>query len=89
MTDESSAMEQPYEIVSVRRAAPPPGVEGSNWHQYVIAFEGSNTIHGYQRGNLRAVTSAVEEIVAQLNERHLGKRGRVNLVPTPKKKTHT
>jgi len=88
MTDESSAMGQPYEIVSVRRAKPPPGVEGSNWHQYVIAFEGSNTIHGYQQGYLRAVTRAVEKIVAQSNERHLGKRGRVNLVPTPKKNIH-
>ncbi len=82
-------MEQPYEIVSVRRTKPPPGVEGSNWHQYVIAFEGSNTIHGYQPGNLKAVTRAVEEIVAQLNERQLGqsgKRGRVHLVL--KKKPH-
>ena len=88
MTDESSATGQPYEVVSVRRAEAPPGAEGSNWHQYVIAFEGSNTIHGYQQGNLRAVTRAVEEIVAQLNERHLGKRGRVNLVPTSKKNIH-
>ncbi len=79
-------MAQAYEIVSVRRAKPPPGVEGSNWYQYVIAFEGTNTIHGYQQANLRAVTRAVEEIVAQLNERHLGKRGRVHLVL--KKKTH-
>ena len=70
----------------MRSAESPPGVEGSNWHQYVIAFEGSNTINGYQQGNLRAVTTAVQELVAQLNERHLGKRGRVNLVPTPKKK---
>ena len=86
MMDESSEKGQHYEIVSVRSAEPPPGVEGSNWHQYVIAFEGSNTINGYQQGNLRAVTTAVQELVAQLNERHLGKRGRVNLVPTPKKK---
>jgi len=86
MTDESLALEQPYEIVSVRRAKPPPGGKGSNWYRYVIAFEGSNTIHGYQQGNLSAVTRAVEEIVAQLNERHLGKRGRINLVL--KMKTH-
>jgi hypothetical protein len=70
MTDESSAMGQPYEIVSVRRAKPPPGTEGSNWHRYVIAFEGTSTIHGYRQGNLRAVTRAVEKIVAQVNERH-------------------
>ena len=84
MIDELSVMELPYKIISVRRANPPPGVEGSNWHQYVIAFEGSNTIQGYRQGNLSAVTAAVDETVAQLNERHLGKRGRVNLVPKPK-----
>jgi len=83
-------MGQAYEIISIRRAKPPPGGEGSNWYQYVIAFEGTNTIHGYQQGNLRAVTRAVEEIVAQLNERHrlghLSKASRVDLVL--KKKTH-
>lgn len=78
-------MGQPYEIVSVGRAEPPPGTEGPDWHRYMIA-QGSNTIHGYRQGNLKTVTRAVEEIVAQLNERRLGKRGRVNLVPTPKKK---
>ncbi len=55
----------------------------------MIAFEGTNTIHGYIQGNLKAVTRAVEEIVAQLNERHLGhlrKPSRVHLVL--KKKTH-
>ena len=85
MTDKPSAIGRHYEIVSVRRTEPPQGVEGSNWYQYVISFEGSNTLNGYQQGSLGAVTLAVEEFVAQLNERHLGKRGRVNLVPTPKK----
>ena len=79
-------MGQPYEIVSVQRAEPPPGLEGSNWYRYVIT-QGSNTINGCRQGNLKAVTLAVEEIVVQLNERRLGKRGRVNLVPTPKKNT--
>jgi hypothetical protein len=86
MTDESLALEQPYKIVSVRRAAPPPGGKGSNWYRYVIAFEGTNTIHGCRQGGLKVVTRAVEEIVAQLNERHLSKPSRVHLVL--KKKTH-
>ncbi len=90
MTDESSAMAQAYEIVSVRRAKPPPGGKGSNWYRYVIAFEGTNTIHGCQQGGIKDVTKAVEEIVAQLNERHhlghLSKASRVNLIL--KKKTH-
>jgi hypothetical protein len=88
MTDESPAMEQPYEIVSVRPAEPPPGGKGSNWYRYVIAFEGTNNIHGCRQGGLKAVTRAVEEIVAQLNERQSGKRGRVHLVWPPKKKPH-
>ncbi len=82
-------MAQAYEIVSVRRAKPPPGGKGSNWYRYVIAFEGTNTIHGGRQTGLKAVTRAVEEIVAQLNERHSGhlsKPSRVHLVL--KKKTH-
>ncbi len=82
-------MAQPYQIVSVRRAKPPPGAEGSYWYRYVIAFEGTNTNHGCRQGGLKAVTRAVEEIVAQLNERYLGrfsKPRRVHLVL--KKKTH-
>jgi len=88
MTDESLAVEQPYEIVSVRRAKAPPGGKGSNWYRYVIAFDGTNTIHGCRQGGLKAVTRVVEEIVAKMNERHLGKLGRLNLTLTPKKKTH-
>ncbi len=84
-------MAHPYQIVSVRRAKPPPGAEGSYWYRYVIAFEDANTIDGCRQGGLKAVTRAVEEIVAQLNERHrvpiraVRIRGRVH--PVPKKKT--
>ena len=85
MNEETSEVRQSYEIVSVRRAEPPPGAEGSDWYRYVIAFGGSNNIQGCRQGNLNVVTGAVEEIVAQLNERHRGKHGRVHLVPTPKK----
>ncbi len=81
-------MAQPYEIVSVRRVAPPPGGEGSYWYRYVIAFEGTNTIHGCQQGGIKDVTRAVEEIVTQLNERHLGHMSKPRRVyPAPKKKT--
>ena len=89
MTDESIALGQLYEIVSVQRAEPPPGGKGSNWYRYVIAFEGTNTIHGCQQGGLKAVTTAVEEMVAQMNNRHLNraiKPSRVDI--TLKKRTH-
>jgi hypothetical protein len=85
MAEETSEIRQSYEIVSVQRAEPPPGVEGSDWYRYVIAFGGSNNIQGCRQGNLSAMTGAVEEIVAQLNGRHKGKHGRVHLVPTLKK----
>jgi hypothetical protein len=82
-------MTPPYEVVAIRRADAPAGTEGSDWHKYEIAFEGSNNIRGFKPGNLKTVTIAVDELVAQLNERHMGKRGRVNLVPTPKKTAGT
>ena len=85
-------MTQPYEVVSVRRAEPPLGAGGSNWQHYVIAFEGSNSIHGYRQGNVKTVTRAAEEIIAKLNERHsipkhaVRKPARVDLLP--KRQTH-
>ncbi len=76
-----------YEIVSIERAEPPLGGKGSFWYRYVIAFEGSNSITGCRQGSLKAVTSGVMEMIAQLNERHWKKRGRVDSVPTSKNKT--
>jgi hypothetical protein len=73
-----------YDIVSIVKSDPPEGTEGTNWHCYVIE-QGTNTIRGYRKGNLKTVRFDVEEIVAQLNERRLGKRGRVNIVPTTNK----
>ncbi len=72
MTDEFLALEQPYKIVSIRRAKPLPGGKASNGYRHLIAFEGTNIIHGCRQGNLKAVTTEVEETVARLNERHLG-----------------
>ena len=88
MNYESSEMEQPYEIVSIRRAAPPADGVGSDWYDYEIA-RGNHTIHGCRQGKLKAVTIAVEEIVAQLNERRFGKRGYASQMPAPKKKLRT
>lgn len=84
MTEETTGKGQPYKIESIQRSDAPSGTEGSDWYAYVIA-QGEHRINGYRRGKLNAVTLAVEEVIAQLNERRFGKRGRVNLVPTPKK----
>jgi len=71
--------EEEYEIVSVEPTDPPRDTVGTGWHRYIIV-QGSNTIRGYQRGNIKGVTRAVEEIVARLNERRYGKGGRVHLI---------
>ena len=67
-----------YEIVSIEPTEPPGDVAGTGWQCYIIQ-QGQNRIRGYQQGSARAVTQAVEEIVARLNERRNGKRGRVHL----------
>ena len=71
-------IEDDYEIVSLVSTIPPAHMDGTDWYCYVIG-QGSNTIRGYQQGSLEAVREAVEEIVMRLNERRLGKRGRVHL----------
>jgi hypothetical protein len=67
-----------FEIVSVEPTEPPGDMDGTGWHCYIIE-QGENTIRGYQQGNIKAVRRAVEEIVARLNERRYGKKGRVHL----------
>ena len=63
-----------YKIVSIKRAEPPPNTEGANWYDYVIAADDASSIRGCRQGSLKSVTSAVETIVGQLNERHAKKR---------------
>jgi hypothetical protein len=71
--------EDNYEIVSVEPTDPPADMEGTGWHCYVIG-QGENRIRGYRQGSIKAVTRAVEETVARLNERRYGKSGRTHVV---------
>ena len=89
MASEALATPQSYEIVSVLRAKAMADPKGLNWYSYVISYEGKDSIHGCRQGDLEAVTTAIEEIVTLLNERHLGhfrKLGRAHVELTPKKK---
>jgi len=83
MTEEL-LLEEAYQIDSVTPAEPPTGMEGDDWHCYIIT-QGTNSIRGYRQGKRRAVMTAVEEIVAQLNERRFGKRGKAKKVAPAKK----
>jgi hypothetical protein len=79
-------IEEDYAIVSVKPTDPPGDMVGTNWYCYIIE-QGENTIRGYQQGSIKSVTQAVEEIVARLNERRYGKKGRVHLtMSAPAKK---
>lgn len=77
-------LEEAYKIDSVTPSDPPAGMEGEDWHCYII-MQGTNSIRGYRQGKRRAVMTAVEEIVAQLNERRFGKRGKGKKVVPAKK----
>lgn len=79
-------IENDFQVSSVKPMEPPSGSESSEWHSYVIV-QGSNTIRGFREGNLKTVTSAAEAIVAQLNERRMGKRARAQLVIAKTKKS--
>lgn len=77
--------DHPFEVSSITRAeAPEEGAGSANWYRYEIA-QGPNEIVGHRQGSLQAVTQAVADIVLRLNERRLGKAGRVHLTPGPKK----
>jgi hypothetical protein len=78
-------IDQQFEITSVLPMEPPADSAGSEWHCYTIT-QGDNTIRGYREGNLGSVTRAAELIVAQLNERRMGKRARAQLVIATSKK---
>ena len=83
--------DEDYKVVSVEPADPRDDMVGKGWHCYIIERGDNNTIRGYRRGSVRAVTRAAEEIVARLNERRYKKSGRVHLNltrPTNKARPH-
>lgn len=89
MTDKTPSaavgrQDHPFEVSSITRADAPEGSASANWYRYEIA-QGPNEIVGHRQGTLKAVTEAVAEIVVRLNERRLGKAGRVHLTPGPKR----
>ncbi len=74
-----------FKAGAITRAEPPPGIEGGTWYRYEIV-QGANTIVGYQKGSKASVTESVALNVERLNERRVGKPGRVHLTPSPKRR---
>ena len=75
----------PFSIGQIESVEPPTEGEGKYWCKYTIV-QGTNTITGYRQGGVKAVRKAVNEIVADMNQRRMGKRGRVHLTPSSKPK---
>ena len=71
-----------YRLIDIVPTPPPDGSSGE-WFLYRIS-QGANTIRGYKSGNRYSVTTDVEQIVEDLNERRLVRRGRVHLIPSHK-----
>ena len=75
----------PFSIGIIESMVPPVEGAGKYWCRYTIV-QGPNTINGYRQGGVKAVKKAVGEIVADMNQRRMGKRGRVHLTPPSKPK---
>lgn len=69
---------EPFRIVEFARAEPPAGQGKTEWYRYVIS-QGRDPMAGLRQGTRESVTAAVEEIVLRMNERRMGKFGRVHL----------
>jgi hypothetical protein len=66
-----TAVELPFKLESISKAAPPGGAEGV-WHSYVIS-QGTNTIEGVRAGTHAEVTTLLNDMVERLNERREGR----------------
>ncbi|MEC9375319.1 MAG: hypothetical protein VYA80_02980 [Pseudomonadota bacterium] len=77
----------PFSIGEIESIPPPIEGAGKFWCRYTIV-QGPNTINGMRQGGVQAVKKALREIVAEMNQRRMGKRGRVHLTPPSKHKTN-
>jgi hypothetical protein len=69
---------EPCKIISVTKSDGPQGNNKKDWYRYVIS-QGNDPIVGFRRGTRESVVAAAEEVVFCLNERLVGKPGRVHV----------
>jgi hypothetical protein len=69
---------EPFRIIEFARADPPGGQPESEWYRYVIS-QGRAAMAGMRQGSRESVIAAVQDIVDRMNERRLGRSGRVHL----------
>lgn len=76
--DAPDSSNPPFRIIEFARADPPAGQPESEWYRYVIS-QGRGSMSGLRQGTRESVAAAVEDIVLRMNERRLGRFGRVHL----------
>ena len=74
----SAIANPPFRVIEFARADPPAGQPESEWYRYVIS-QGREPMSGLRQGTRGSVAAAVDEIVLRMNERRLGRFGRVHL----------
>jgi hypothetical protein len=65
-------LEVPFRVDLISEVPAPDG-SSDVWQQYVIT-QGGNTINGLRPGARAEVASQLEQMVARLNERRMGKK---------------
>ena len=76
--EKASQWNEPFKIVSVTKSKGPEGSDNKDWYRYVIS-QGKDPIVGFRRGSKKSVVEAAEGVVFCLNERLIGKPGRVHI----------
>jgi len=57
-----------FQVVTIEKSTPPPGIETGDWYRYVIG-QGKSKIVGFKCGTLNAVTDHANTMVDDLNTR--------------------
>ena len=69
---------EPFRIIEFAPSEPPSGQPETEWYRYGLS-QGRAAMAGVRQGSRESVIAAVEDIVARMNERRLGRSGRVHL----------
>ncbi len=63
-----SDIKEQFQVIKVSRIAAPEGLEGKNWHSYVIK-RGATEILGHKPGSRKMVTEHAQQVAEDLNSR--------------------
>jgi len=68
----TDVLEVPFQVDQISEVAAPDGSKDV-WQQYIIS-QGTNVITGLRPGSRADVAAQLDEMVARLNERRVGKK---------------